>query len=175
AAAGPRAAAARTPRGRRVDATPVRPGVERVAHPRVRGLRDVAREPPVRVAHEVSSTVVVGRRTDPSSRVAAGARTCTAGAAGWLQVAARRASVAAEVVTVPDVFPRVAQVVLDTTDARALAEFYPPLPGLEYRAGDEPPSPGDPDPAGQDWLVLPGGPGGIPPASPQAGSLPPPK
>src|SRR5690606_39269940 len=121
--AGHHAAAARTPRERRVDETPVHPGVERVAQPRVRGLRDVAREPPVRVAHEVSSTVVVGRRTDPSSRVAAGARTCTADAAGWLQVAARRASVAAEGVTVPHALPRVAQVVLHTTVASPLAVF----------------------------------------------------
>src|SRR5690606_2582643 len=95
------------------------------------------------------------------------------GRAGWLRVAARRASVAAEVVTVADVFPLVAQVVLATTDARALAEFYRALLGLEYRPGDEPPSPGDPDPAGQDWLVLRGGPGGVQLAFQQVGSLPP--
>jgi hypothetical protein len=46
-------------------------------------------------------------------------------------------------------YPTPAQVVLDTTDARALAEFYRRLLGvLEYRAGDEPPAPGEPDPAG---------------------------
>jgi catechol 2,3-dioxygenase-like lactoylglutathione lyase family enzyme len=50
--------------------------------------------------------------------------------------------------------PRFRQVVLDTTDARSLAEFYRQLLGLRYRAGDEPPAPGEPDPAGQDWLVL---------------------
>ena len=51
-------------------------------------------------------------------------------------------------------YPHIAQVVLDTTDARALAEFYRQLFGLEYRAGDEPPAPAQPDPQGSDWLVL---------------------
>jgi hypothetical protein len=50
--------------------------------------------------------------------------------------------------------PVIRQVVLDTTDARGLAEFYRRLFGLEYRPGDEPPGPGEPDPAGEDWLVL---------------------
>jgi catechol 2,3-dioxygenase-like lactoylglutathione lyase family enzyme len=56
-------------------------------------------------------------------------------------------------------FPELRQVVLDCTDPRALAEFYRQLLGLRYRPGDEPPAPGQPDPAGQDWLVLrdPGG------------------
>jgi catechol 2,3-dioxygenase-like lactoylglutathione lyase family enzyme len=49
---------------------------------------------------------------------------------------------------------RVAQVVLDTTDARTLAEFYRQLFGLEYRAGDEPPAPNQPDPRGSDCLGL---------------------
>jgi catechol 2,3-dioxygenase-like lactoylglutathione lyase family enzyme len=53
-----------------------------------------------------------------------------------------------------DSYPRIAQVVIDTTDARALAEFYRELFGLEYRAGDEPPAPNEPDPRGTDWLVL---------------------
>jgi hypothetical protein len=35
-----------------------------------------------------------------------------------------------------------------------LAEFYRQLLDLRYRPGDEPPVPGEPDPAGQDWLVL---------------------
>jgi Glyoxalase-like domain len=51
-------------------------------------------------------------------------------------------------------FPQLLQVVLDCTDARALAEFYRQLLGLQYRPGDEPPAAGEPDPAGQDWLVL---------------------
>jgi catechol 2,3-dioxygenase-like lactoylglutathione lyase family enzyme len=51
-------------------------------------------------------------------------------------------------------FPELRQVVLDCTDARALAEFYRELLGLRYRPGDEPPAPGEPDLAGQDWLVL---------------------
>ena len=38
--------------------------------------------------------------------------------------------------------PRLRQVVLDTTDVRALAEFYRRLLGLRYRPGDEPPAPG---------------------------------
>jgi catechol 2,3-dioxygenase-like lactoylglutathione lyase family enzyme len=45
-------------------------------------------------------------------------------------------------------------VVFDCTSARALAEFYRQLLGLRYRPGDEPPAVGEPDPAGQDWLVL---------------------
>lgn len=56
-------------------------------------------------------------------------------------------------------FPTVRQVVLDTTDARRLAEFYRELVGFEYREGDEPPQAGQPDERGRDWLVLldPGG------------------
>lgn len=50
--------------------------------------------------------------------------------------------------------PQLRQVVLDCTDARLLAEFYRRLLGYTYRRGDEPPAPGEPDPAGQDWLVL---------------------
>ena len=51
-------------------------------------------------------------------------------------------------------FPTLRQVVLDATDVRELAEFYRRLLGLRYRPGDEPPTPGEPDPQGQDWLVL---------------------
>jgi catechol 2,3-dioxygenase-like lactoylglutathione lyase family enzyme len=50
-------------------------------------------------------------------------------------------------------FPELAQVVLDCTDARMLAEFYRQLLGWRYRPGDEPPDTG-PDTRGQDWLVL---------------------
>ena len=50
--------------------------------------------------------------------------------------------------------PQLRQVVLDTENARELAEFYRQLLGLSYRPGDEPPPPGEPDPAGTDWLVL---------------------
>ena len=59
-------------------------------------------------------------------------------------------------------FPVVRQVVLDTTDARGLAQFYRRLLGWQYRPGDEPPAPGEPDSLGRDWLVLrhpDGGPG----------------
>jgi len=48
--------------------------------------------------------------------------------------------------------PQLLQTVLDTTDARGLAEFYRELLGYRYRAGDEPPEQGTPDAA--DWLVL---------------------
>jgi catechol 2,3-dioxygenase-like lactoylglutathione lyase family enzyme len=51
-------------------------------------------------------------------------------------------------------FPELLQVVLDSTDVRTLAEFYRQLLGLRYRPGDEPPAAGQPDTAGQDWLVL---------------------
>jgi catechol 2,3-dioxygenase-like lactoylglutathione lyase family enzyme len=59
----------------------------------------------------------------------------------------------------PAPLPSLRQVVLDCTDARALAEFYRQLLGLRYRPGDEPPPAGGPDPRGEDWLVL-DGPGG---------------
>ena len=49
-------------------------------------------------------------------------------------------------------FPRILHTVLDTTDARSLAEFYRRLLGLRYRDGDEPPADGTPDDA--QWLVL---------------------
>lgn len=51
-------------------------------------------------------------------------------------------------------FPVLDQGVLDTTDARPLAEFYRQLLGFIYRAGDEPPAGGEPDERGRDWLVL---------------------
>jgi catechol 2,3-dioxygenase-like lactoylglutathione lyase family enzyme len=51
-------------------------------------------------------------------------------------------------------FPNWRQVVLDTTDARGLAEFYRQLLGFAYRAGDEPPERGRDDERGRDWLVL---------------------
>jgi catechol 2,3-dioxygenase-like lactoylglutathione lyase family enzyme len=50
--------------------------------------------------------------------------------------------------------PSLRQVVLDAVDARGLAEFYREVLGLTYRAGDEPPADGGPDPQGEDWLVL---------------------
>jgi catechol 2,3-dioxygenase-like lactoylglutathione lyase family enzyme len=50
--------------------------------------------------------------------------------------------------------PFLRQVVLDALDARALAEFYRELLGLTYRPGDERPPAGEPDPHGEDWLVL---------------------
>ena len=49
-------------------------------------------------------------------------------------------------------YPQLLHTAIDTTDARALAEFYRQLLGLRYRQGDEPPGDGDADDA--DWLVL---------------------
>jgi catechol 2,3-dioxygenase-like lactoylglutathione lyase family enzyme len=49
-------------------------------------------------------------------------------------------------------YPQLLHTAIDTTDARALAEFYRQLLGLQYRRGDEPLADGDADDA--DWLVL---------------------
>jgi hypothetical protein len=49
----------------------------------------------------------------------------------------------------PASHPALRAVVLDATDARAVAEFYRELLGYVYRPGDE-----KPDPKGDDWLVL---------------------
>lgn len=48
--------------------------------------------------------------------------------------------------------PQLLHTAIDSTDARALAEFYRQLLGLKYRQGDEPPAGGEEDDA--DWLVL---------------------
>ena len=52
---------------------------------------------------------------------------------------------------------------LDTTDARRLAEFYREFLGYRYRPGDEPPPAVTDDERGRDWLVLltPGGERGL--------------
>jgi catechol 2,3-dioxygenase-like lactoylglutathione lyase family enzyme len=70
-------------------------------------------------------------------------------------------------------FPQLRQVVLDTEDARQLAEFYRELLGLAYRPGHEPPLAGEPDPAGADWLVLRDAAGHTRIAFEQVDSLPP--
>jgi catechol 2,3-dioxygenase-like lactoylglutathione lyase family enzyme len=49
-------------------------------------------------------------------------------------------------------YPEIVQTAIDTTDPRALAEFYREMFGLKYRSGDEPPADGVADDA--DWLVL---------------------
>lgn len=59
------------------------------------------------------------------------------------------------------------QVVLDTTDTRALAEFYRALLGYEYRPGDE-----APDPEGDEWLSLVPPGGGVQVCFQQVPSLP---
>lgn len=53
-----------------------------------------------------------------------------------------------------EAMPRLAQVVLDTTDARRSAEFWRQLLGLVYRPGHGAPPPGQDDAAGRDWLNL---------------------
>jgi catechol 2,3-dioxygenase-like lactoylglutathione lyase family enzyme len=68
--------------------------------------------------------------------------------------------------------PALRQVVLDGTDIRPLAEFYRQLLGLRYRRGDEPPAAGQPDPQGQDWLVLRGDGGRMQVAFQRVASLP---
>ena len=50
--------------------------------------------------------------------------------------------------------PQIVQVVLDSTDPRASAEFWRQLLGLVYRPGHEAPEPGADDPLGRDWLNL---------------------
>ena len=59
-----------------------------------------------------------------------------------------------------ETYPTIRQVVLDTLDARGLAEFYRQMFGLSYREGDEVPADGAPDERGGDWLVL-RNPGGV--------------
>jgi len=49
-------------------------------------------------------------------------------------------------------YPQLLHTAIDTTDVRALAEFYRQLLGLSYRRGDEPPEDRAADDA--DWLVL---------------------
>lgn len=49
-------------------------------------------------------------------------------------------------------YPQLLHTAIDTTDARALAEFYRQLLGVQYRHGDEPPADGAADDA--EWLVL---------------------
>ena len=53
-----------------------------------------------------------------------------------------------------DTFPALRAVAIDAVNAREVAEFYRELLGFVYRAGDEIPPPGQPDPHGEDWLVL---------------------
>jgi len=53
-----------------------------------------------------------------------------------------------------DPVPQLRQVVLDSTDPRASAEFWRQLLKLIYRDGHEPPSARADDVAGQDWLNL---------------------
>jgi hypothetical protein len=54
----------------------------------------------------------------------------------------------------PRSHPLFLQVVLDTTNARSLAEFYRQLLGYVYRPGHELPPAGQPDEKGKDWLII---------------------
>jgi catechol 2,3-dioxygenase-like lactoylglutathione lyase family enzyme len=49
---------------------------------------------------------------------------------------------------------RLRQTVIDCPDPRRTAEFYRQLLEWQYRPGDEPPAPGQPDPNGDEWLIL---------------------
>ena len=49
-------------------------------------------------------------------------------------------------------YPELMHTAIDTTDVRALAEFYRQFLGMRYRQGDEPPADGVADDA--DWLGL---------------------
>ncbi len=69
-------------------------------------------------------------------------------------------------------YPILRQVVLDTTDARALADFYRELLGYRCRPGDEPPAAGETDARGSDWLLLLDDPAGPAVASQQVRSIP---
>lgn len=51
-------------------------------------------------------------------------------------------------------FPIFRQVVLDSTDNRALAEFYRELLGYRYRPGDEPAPAGEAEERASEWLVI---------------------
>jgi hypothetical protein len=53
-----------------------------------------------------------------------------------------------------ETFPTLRGIAIDTTDARAAAEFYRQLLGFTYHPGSEPPPPSEDDPAARDWLVL---------------------
>ncbi|MFG1602548.1 VOC family protein [Actinoplanes sp. NPDC049265] len=50
-------------------------------------------------------------------------------------------------------YPQMLHTVLDTPNARELADFYRHLLGFHYRPGDEPPTDADAD-DNPDWLVL---------------------
>jgi len=72
---------------------------------------------------------------------------------------------------VSESFPHLNGVALDTTNARALAEFQRQLLGYHYRPGDASPSPDEPDERGADWLVLLGPPGTTPLSFQQVATL----
>jgi catechol 2,3-dioxygenase-like lactoylglutathione lyase family enzyme len=71
------------------------------------------------------------------------------------------------------IVPTLRGIVVDTTNARAAAEFYRQLLGFTYRPGSEVPADGADDPAGRDWLVLHNPAGGPHLAFQQVESVPP--
>ena len=106
------------------------------------------------------------RRTTTHTQLSRGAAGRPASTPAWsaCRSASRRSTTSSPTSTrasrprsaehMPDTFPALRAVVLDATDARAVAEFYRELLGYAYRPGDEAPPPGQPDPHGEDWLVL---------------------
>jgi catechol 2,3-dioxygenase-like lactoylglutathione lyase family enzyme len=75
--------------------------------------------------------------------------------------------------TTEHTFPTLRGIAVDSTNARAAAEFYRQLLGFTYRAGSEMPPEGEDDPEARDWLVLENPAGGPHLALQQVESLPP--
>ena len=69
--------------------------------------------------------------------------------------------------------PLLRSLVIDTTDARAAAEFYRALLDFTYDDESQPPPAGQDDPKGRDWLILNNPGGGARLAFQQVESLPP--
>jgi hypothetical protein len=75
--------------------------------------------------------------------------------------------------TTEQTFPTLRGIAVDSTNARAAAEFYRQLLGFTYRAGSELPPEGQDDPEARDWLVLENPAGGPHLALQHVESLPP--
>ncbi len=75
--------------------------------------------------------------------------------------------------TTEKTFPTLRGIAVDSTNARAAAEFYRQLLGFTYRPDSEVPPDGEDDPAARDWLVLENPAGGPHLAFQHVESLPP--